>query len=42
MWHEDRLYLDGELTTATGAKVYANINPATEATLGFAGQRLLS
>ena len=36
MWHEDRLYLDGELTTATGAKVYANINPATEATLGFA------
>jgi aldehyde dehydrogenase (NAD+) len=36
VWHEDRLYIDGKLTAATGAKVYANVNPANELTLGVA------
>ena len=26
MWHEERLYIDGELVEAEGGKVYDNIN----------------
>jgi aldehyde dehydrogenase (NAD+) len=29
MWHEDRLYIDGELVEAEGGKVYDDVNPAT-------------
>ena len=36
MWHEERLYIDGELVEAEGGKVYDNINPATEEVIGVA------
>lgn len=36
MWHEERLYIDGELVEAEGGKVYDNINPANEEVLGVA------
>jgi len=36
MWHEERLYIDGELVEAEGGKVYDNLNPATEEVLGVA------
>jgi aldehyde dehydrogenase (NAD+) len=36
MWHEERLYIDGELIEAEGGRVYENINPATEEVLGWA------
>jgi aldehyde dehydrogenase (NAD+) len=36
LWHEERLYVDGELVAADGAKTYDNLNPATEEVLGVA------
>jgi aldehyde dehydrogenase (NAD+) len=36
MWHETRLYIDGELVEAEGAKVYDNVNPATGEVIGVA------
>ena len=36
MWHEERLYIDGELVEAEGGKVYDNINPATGEVIGVA------
>jgi aldehyde dehydrogenase (NAD+) len=36
MWHEERLYIDGELVEAEGGKVYDNLNPATEQAFGVA------
>lgn len=36
LWHEERLYIDGELVEAEGGRVYENINPATEEVLGWA------
>jgi aldehyde dehydrogenase (NAD+) len=36
MWHEERLYIDGELVEAEGGKVYDNLDPATEEVLGVA------
>ncbi len=34
MWHEERLYIDGELVDAEGGKVYDNVNPANEEVIG--------
>ena len=34
MWHEERLYIDGELVEAEGGKVYDNINPANGEVIG--------
>ena len=36
MWHEERLYIDGELVEAEGGSVYDNVNPATEEVIGVA------
>jgi aldehyde dehydrogenase (NAD+) len=36
MWHEEHLYIDGELLEAEGGKVYDNVNPANEQVLGVA------
>src|SRR6478735_2597830 len=36
MWHEERLYIDGELVEAEGGKVYDNVNPATGEVIGVA------
>ena len=36
LWHEERLYIDGELVDAEGGATYENINPATEEVLGVA------
>ncbi|MCD9624082.1 aldehyde dehydrogenase family protein [Rhabdothermincola salaria] len=36
LWHEERLYIDGELVDAEGGKVYDNVNPATEEVIGVA------
>jgi len=35
-WYEDRLLIDGKLTSADGGATYETINPATEETLGTA------
>ena len=36
LWHEQRLLIDGELTPASGGRLYDNINPATEEVIGQA------
>ena len=36
LWHEERLYIDGDLVEAEGGATYENINPATEEVLGVA------
>jgi aldehyde dehydrogenase (NAD+) len=36
LWHEEQLYLDGELVDAEGGVTYDNVNPATEEVLGVA------
>jgi aldehyde dehydrogenase (NAD+) len=36
MWHEERLFIDGELVEAEGGKVYDNVNPATGEVIGVA------
>lgn len=36
IWHEERLYIDGELTGATGGGTYPNVGPATGAEIGRA------
>ena len=36
MWHETRLYVDGDLVEAEGQKVYDNVNPATGEVIGVA------
>lgn len=36
MWHEERLYVDGQLVEADGGRVYDNVNPATGEVLGVA------
>ncbi len=36
MWHEERLYIDGQLVGAEGGATYPNINPATEEVIGVA------
>ena len=36
MWHEERLYVDGELIEAEGGKVYDNVNPADGEVIGVA------
>jgi aldehyde dehydrogenase (NAD+) len=36
MWHEERLYIDGELVEAEGGKVYDDVDPATDQVLGVA------
>jgi aldehyde dehydrogenase (NAD+) len=36
LWHEERLYVDGELVDADGGATYDNVNPATEEVLGRA------
>ena len=35
-WHEERLYIDGELVDAEDGATYDNVNPATEEVLGVA------
>jgi len=35
-WHEERLFIDGQLVTATGGRTYPNVNPATAEVLGVA------
>jgi len=35
-WHEERLYVDGNLVEAEGGAVYDNIDPSNENTLGVA------
>jgi aldehyde dehydrogenase (NAD+) len=35
-WHEERLYIDGQLVEAEGGKVYDNVNPATQEVIGVA------
>jgi aldehyde dehydrogenase (NAD+) len=36
MWHEERLFVDGDLVEAEGGKVYDNVDPATGEVLGVA------
>ncbi len=36
MWHEERLYIDGELVVAHDGATYDNIDPSTEEVLGVA------
>ena len=36
LWHEERLYIDGQLVEAAGGATYPNINPATEEIIGVA------
>ena len=36
IWHEERLYIDGDLVPADGGATYENVNPATEEVLGVA------
>jgi aldehyde dehydrogenase (NAD+) len=36
LWHEERLYIDGELVEAEGGATYANVNPANEEIIGVA------
>ncbi len=35
-WHEERLFIDGELVDAEGGATYENVNPANEEVLGVA------
>jgi aldehyde dehydrogenase (NAD+) len=35
-WHEERLYVDGQLVAAEGGATYENIDPSTEEVLGVA------
>ena len=34
MWHEERLFINGELRDADGGATFDNINPATEEVIG--------
>ena len=34
MWHEERLFINGELRDADGGATFDNINPATEEMIG--------
>ncbi len=36
IWHEERLYIDGELVAAEDGAIYENVDPATEEVLGVA------
>ena len=36
MWHEERLYIDGELVAAEGGATYENVDPSNEQVLGVA------
>ena len=36
LWHEERLFIDGQLVEAEGGATYPNINPATEEIIGVA------
>ncbi len=36
LWHEERLYIDGERVDAEGGATYDNVNPATEEVIGVA------
>ena len=35
-WHEERLYIDGQLVEAEGGRTYDNVNPADDAVIGQA------
>lgn len=36
MWHEERLFIDGQLVEAESGRTYSNVNPATEEIIGVA------